>query len=258
MTLKHTVTAGLCGLLLIACLGCSSPVSPASSTQKSEPNGLSAPADGLSRVLFVGDSIADGLAVPLSFAMDANGVEFSSMTVAGGGTVVGELGQSTWATLEKRIAGAKPSTIIYQITTYDWGTAAELEAAYQRLESAARQAGADLVIVTMPPIRADDFYRPHMAELALTTPAAQRVADGSAGRAHLVDAGAVWGSTYAAERDGKLFRSSDGIHACPHGAARFTTWLLDELAGIYPGFAPGSPAKWANSGWSADKRFVGC
>jgi hypothetical protein len=68
----------------------------------------------------------------------------------------------------------------------------------------------------------------------------------------------VWGDTYQRVKDGKPDRSPDGIHTCPQGAARFTNWLLKELAKLYPGFTPASPESWANTGWSADKHFKAC
>ncbi|MBB4908622.1 hypothetical protein [Actinophytocola algeriensis] len=119
-------------------------------------------------------------------------------------------------------------------------------------------AGADLAFVTMPPIRPDDFYRPHMADLDRAPEVARAVADESSGKATVLDAGAVWGSTYRQVADGRTDRSSDGIHTCPQGAARFTHWLLGELAKRYPGFTPAAPRDWANTGWSADARFRGC
>jgi hypothetical protein len=74
----------------------------------------------------------------------------------------------------------------------------------------------------------------------------------------VLDAGAVWGSTYQQTRDGAADRSTDGIHTCPQGAARFTAWLLGELAKLFPGFTPAAPQSWTGAGWSADARFRGC
>jgi hypothetical protein len=68
----------------------------------------------------------------------------------------------------------------------------------------------------------------------------------------------VWGSTYQQVKDGKADRSADGVHTCPQGAARFTSWLLAELAHLFPGFTPAAPRSWADTGWSADARFKGC
>jgi hypothetical protein len=120
------------------------------------------------------------------------------------------------------------------------------------------KAGAQLVFVTMPPIRPDDFYRPHMADLRRAPGVARAVAAASGGQATLMDAGAVWGDTYERLRDGAVDRSTDGIHACPQGAARFASWLMRELARETGGFTPAPAEAWANAGWSGDRHFKGC
>jgi hypothetical protein len=119
-------------------------------------------------------------------------------------------------------------------------------------------AGAKLVFVTMPPIRPDDFYQPHMADLNRAPDVAREIAAAAPDQAGVLDASAVWGTTYRQTRDGKADRSGDGIHTCPQGAARFTGWLLAELAKLFPGFTPAPAQSWANTGWSADKHFKDC
>ncbi|MFD5827519.1 hypothetical protein [Lentzea sp. NPDC060358] len=118
--------------------------------------------------------------------------------------------------------------------------------------------GAKPVLVTAPPLRPDDFYRPHLAELGRAPAVARSVVDSSSGQAVLLDSVAVWGKSYERERNGKPDRSADGIHACPQGAARFTRWLLGELRTLHPGFSPAEPEKWAGTGWSADDHFARC
>ncbi|GAA0350125.1 SGNH/GDSL hydrolase family protein [Actinoallomurus spadix] len=213
---------------------------------------------GLSKVLFLGDSIAAGEALPLAAALKAGGVGFRSIAADGGGNVVGPFSDKHWKTLPGQIASAGPTVVIYQITTYDWGGRQEQEDAYGRLLTTVTRSGAELVFVTMPPIRPDDFYKPHMADLNRTPDAARAVAARSSGRAAVLDAGAVWGRTYRRAEGGRAYRSTDGIHTCPQGAARFTGWLLTELARLFPGFTPPDPRSWANTGWSADARFHGC
>ncbi|WP_460753211.1 SGNH/GDSL hydrolase family protein [Myceligenerans cantabricum] len=219
--------------------------------------GLDAPAPGLSRVVLLGDSVAAGQSVPLAAAFGAAGVEFSSQASEGGGNVVGPNSENIAPEVADLIGSARPSTVIYQVTTYDWGTADEQRDAYEGLLDATTAAGGKLVLVTMPPIEADEFYEPHLAELASASEAAAHVADGS-DDAVLLDAGEVWGDAYQRELDGTADRSSDGIHTCPQGAARWTSWLLDELAQAYPDFTPPAPEDWANTGWSDDDAFVGC
>jgi hypothetical protein len=247
MTKTRSLALGLTGLLLLAaaCAG--------ESTASDAPAGA-----GLSTVLFLGDSVAAGEAVPLAVAFEASGVEFQSLASDGGGNVVGPASEERWTELPDQIASAKPTVVVYQLTTYDWGSEDEQRAAYGRLLTTVTDAGARLVFVTAPPIRPDDFYKPHMADLDRTPSVARAVAAASSGQASVLEASAVWGSTYQQVKDGKADRSADGIHTCPQGAARFTNWLLTELAKLFPGFTPAAPQSWANTGWSADNRFKGC
>jgi hypothetical protein len=247
MTKPRSLVLGLTGLLLLtaACSGRSS----ATDT----PTG-----PGLSKVLFLGDSIAAGEALPLAAAFKASGVGFQSIAADGGGNVVGPFSDKNWKKLPEQITSARPAVVVYQLTTYDWGSRQEQQAAYDKLLTAVTRTGAKLVLVTAPPIRPDDFYKPHMADLDRAPYAARAVAAKSPGQAGLLDAGAVWGSTYQQVKDGKADRSADGVHTCPQGAARFTGWLLAELAKLFPGFTPAAPRSWANTGWSANAHFKGC
>ncbi|WP_148239513.1 SGNH/GDSL hydrolase family protein [Ruania zhangjianzhongii] len=216
------------------------------------------PDAGIGQVLLLGDSVAAGEALPLREAFAAAGVPFESRAATGGGNVVGPGSEERWGELPGEIAAADPEIVIYQLTSYDWGTRAEQQAGYERLVATVAEVGADLLFVTMPPIEPDDFYAPHMDELERADDVAAEVAEASGGDAVLLDAQAVWSPTYQREREGTLDRSSDGIHTCPQGAARFTAWLLDELAAAYPGFTPPDPAQWANTGWASAEDFPGC
>ena len=248
MTKTRSLVLGLTGLLLLtaACSG-------QSTTATDAPAG-----PGLSKVLFLGDSIAVGEALPLAAAFKASGVEFQSIASDGGGNVVGPFSDENWKKLPGEITSAKPTVVVYQLTTYDWGSQQEQRAGYDKLLTTVTGAGATLAFVTAPPIRPDDFYKPHMADLDRAPDAARAVAAGSSGKASVFDASAVWGSTYQQVKDGKADRSADGIHTCPQGAGRFTNWLLAELAKLFPDFTPATAQAWANTGWSADNHFKGC
>nr|CAC42208.1 hypothetical protein [Amycolatopsis mediterranei U32] len=239
---------GVAGLLLLttACSG------GATAT------GAPAPATGSGpgKVLFLGDSVAAGEALPLAAAFKASGVEFQSIAADGGGNVVGPFSEENWQKLPGEITSAHPAVVVYQLTTYDWGSREEQRAGYGKLSATVTGAGAKLVFVTTPPIKPDDFYQPHLADLNRAPEVARKVA--SAGTATVLDASPVWGSTYQQVKDGKADRSADGIHTCPQGAARFTGWLLAELAKLFPGFTPAPAQYWANTGWSADVHFKGC
>jgi hypothetical protein len=209
-------------------------------------------------VVFIGDSIAVGEALPLARAFAAGNVQFHSLASEGGGNVVGPFSDENWKTLPKQISSVRPSVVVYQISTFDWGSEQEQRAAYDRLLTTVSDAGAKLVFVTAPPIRPDEFYAPHMPDLERAPSAARAVAEGASSRAVVLDAGAVWGDAYQQFRDNRADRSADGIHACPQGAARFANWLLGELATLFPGFTPADPQTWANTGWSTDRHFTGC
>ncbi|GAA4865956.1 SGNH/GDSL hydrolase family protein [Saccharopolyspora rosea] len=248
MSTTRRFALGLTGLLLLtaACTGEATTRAPAD------------PSQGLSTVVLLGDSVAAGEAVPLGAAFQAGDVKFRSLAADGGGNVVGPFSEENWPKLPDELAAAHPSVVVYQLTTYDWGSEQEQRAAYEKLLSTVTGIGAKLVFVTSPPIQPDDFYRPHMADLERAGDVARAVAEGSSGRATFLDATEVWGDTYQRTRDGKADRSTDGIHTCPQGAARFTHWLLARLADLFPGFTPPNPTTWANTGWSADDHFTGC
>ncbi|WP_308257828.1 SGNH/GDSL hydrolase family protein [Pseudonocardia lacus] len=251
--MNKTRSLAVAGLLLLLASCSTPPVAPAGPGAPTEPA-----ATALSTVVLLGDSIAVGEALPLAAAMEAGGVRFRSLAAEGGGNVVGPFAEEQWAQLPGRIAEAAPSLVLYQLSTFDWGTGAEQRAAYDRLLGAVTAAGADLLFVTAPPIRPDDFYAPHMADLARAPDVARAVAAGSSGRAAVLDAAAVWGPDHQRERDGRPDRNADGVHTCPQGAARFTVWLLDELARRYPGFTPAPATAWADTGWAGDDHFAGC
>lgn len=244
MIKPRMLVLAVAGLLLTAC----------SQTSTAEGGGGSS----LPKTLFLGDSVAVGEAQPMTAAFKAAGAGFESIAAEGGGNVVGPFSEKSWPDIEKKISSAKPGLVIYQSTSYDWGSEEEQKAGYEKLVLTARNAGAKTMFVTMPPIKADDFYKDHMTELAQTAEVARTVADGSGGQAVALDASPVWGSQYVQNKDGKADRSSDGIHTCPQGAARFTQWLLTELTKQYPDFHPAAPDTWANTGWSADGHFKGC
>jgi hypothetical protein len=246
MTKTRTLVLGLAGLLL-ATSACSGRTTTEADAGTHRPE-----------VLFLGDSIAVGEALPLAAAFKAGGAGFRSIAADGGGNVVGPFSDRNWTKLPGQITSAAPTVVVYQVATYDWGSRSAQRAAYEKLLKTVAGSGAKLVFVTMPPIRPDDFYRPHMADLERTSDVARAVAAGSSGRASVLDSGEVWGRAYRRTRNGAIDRSSDGIHTCPQGAARFTGWLLTGLAKALPGFTPPAAKTWANTGWSADRHFQGC
>ncbi|MFE3456645.1 SGNH/GDSL hydrolase family protein [Nocardiopsis aegyptia] len=263
--LRTLVTVGPLVLLAAACSGTPTDTSaPADATDPSGSSGSSGSSDSspstapMSTVLLIGDSIAVGQSLPLAAAFEESTVAFESIAAEGGGNVVGPFSEEQWETLPEQIGSASPGVVLYQITTYDWGTREEQAQGYERLVDTVTDEGAELVFVTAPPIRPDDFYEPHMDDLERAPRVAREVAQDSGGSATVLDAADVWGPEYSQEREGLADRSPDGIHTCPQGAARFTRWLLDELAELYPGFTPPAPETWADGDWAADDHFSAC
>ncbi|GCD92913.1 SGNH/GDSL hydrolase family protein [Embleya hyalina] len=210
----------------------------------------------VAKLLWMGDSIGEVEAPALGAAMKANGTEFKSIAAAGGGGVIGEVAEPTWEQLPGELGSFKPNVVVYQITTYDWGKSEEQHASYERLVKTVTDAGAELVIVSAPPFKIDDFYKPHEAEIKTAPKSAKDVADKHPGKVHFLDAAALWGTDGAAA---KAQRSNDGIHSCQQGAAAFAHWLGKELGKRYS-FTPAAADRWATGSWTGDKVYarLGC
>ncbi|GGT11355.1 SGNH/GDSL hydrolase family protein [Nonomuraea spiralis] len=213
------------------------------------------------KVLWLGDSIAGAEAPALGAALKASGVEFKNATSSGGGNVVAgehpvtKMGaKDTWQQLGKNLAEFKPDVVAYQITTYDWGTRQQQLAAYRKLAATVQKAGGELVIVSAPPFKLDDFYKQYASAIrSAPETARQAVQDG---KAQFLDASELWGADASAS---KAQRSKDGIHSCQQGSAAFAKWFTGKL-GEQLGFTPAAPEVWANGSWVGDERFskLGC
>ena len=246
-------------VLIAALSGCShaSPDrTPAAGTQAAETT--QTPAAGTSTVMWTGDSVAENEAPALDAALTAAGARFIDQSSPGGGTVVdsggnmSELTTSSWNTLSDAVEKTKPTTIVYQITTYDWGTPDQQKAGYQKLADEAESVGADLVIVSSPPIVIDGFYAPHAAEMATAPDSAREVAQESDGKVTFLDASALWGTDGAAT---KAQRGADGIHACQQASAAFAAWFMTEFAKV-SGLEPAAPKTWATGDWTSAETYA--
>ncbi len=208
------------------------------------------------RMLWMGDSIGEVQAPPLGAAMTAGHVAFKSIAAAGGGGVVGEIAQPTWEQLPKELKSFKPDVVAYQITTYDWGTPDEQRAAYERLAKTVNDAGAELLIVSAPPFKVDDFYKSHEAAIKTAPKSAKAVADKHPHTVRFLDASALWGTDSTAA---KAQRGKDGIHSCQQGSAAFAAWFGEQLHKQY-GFTPAAVDQWATGSWTGDKVYApfGC
>ncbi|NGO09279.1 SGNH/GDSL hydrolase family protein [Streptomyces sp. HC44] len=208
------------------------------------------------KLLWMGDSIAEAQAPALGAAMKAGNVDFKSVASTGGGGVIGEIAAPTWETLPKALESFEPDVVAYQVTTYDWGTRDEQRAAYERLVKTVNNAGADLLIVSAPPFKIDDFYKPHEAALKTAPQSAEDVADKHPDTVRYLDASALWGTD---SNSAKAQRGKDGIHSCQQGSAAFAAWFGEELQKRY-GFTPPEVNQWATGPWTGEKVYsqLGC
>lgn len=207
-----------------------------------------------SKVLWMGDSVAVGEALPLAASLKASGIGFTSMAADGGGGVLGPkmITDSTWKELDKRLAAEKPDAVAYQITTYDWGTAAEQQAAYEKLITTAKAAGARALIVSSPPFDVDsEFYAKKKADIASAPKAAQAAVAAHPDDASFLDASALWGTDYKGE---KAQRASDKIHSCQQGSASFAQWFTGEL-GRMGNFKIADAKTWTDGDWTKSDVF---
>ncbi|MFH8407091.1 SGNH/GDSL hydrolase family protein [Streptomyces sp. NPDC018019] len=250
------------GVSLVALTGCGNSASGNGddTAASAPPAGKSGGANGgkkLSKLLWMGDSIAEAEAPALEAAVKASGAEFKSIASAGGGTVVkgegptGTFAEDTYKDLAKAVESFHPDVIAYQVTTYDWGTAAQQSSSYEHLSEVAKNAGAELVIVSAPPFKADDFYKGHEAAIKSAPKAAKEAADKKPGQVRFFDASELWGTDRAAA---KARRSQDGIHNCQQGAAAFADWFGGRLSRHYS-FTPAAPEKWAKGSWTGSKVY---
>ena len=162
-----------------------------------------------------------------------------------------QLAKDTWKDLARNVKSFHPNVIAYQITSYDWGTARQQQASYERLATVAKEAGAELVIVSAPPFKIDDFYKEHEGAIASAPKAAQDAAGRDGGRVRFLDSSKLWGTDASAAR---AQRAPDGIHSCQQGSAAFALWFTQQLGKAY-GFTPAAPKKWANGSWTGDERY---
>ncbi|MET3985745.1 SGNH/GDSL hydrolase family protein [Streptomyces sp. PvR034] len=206
------------------------------------------------KLLWMGDSIAVGEALPVTAALKSSGIAVTSMASDGGGGVLGpaELSGSTWKTLADQLKSLRPDTVAYQITTYDWGSPQEQRQGYEKLIATVEAAGAHLVLVTAPPFDTSGFYADHKGDIASAPAAAKAAVAAHPTDASFLDASALWGTDATAPR---AQRSSDKTHSCQQGTARFAQWFSTEL-GKLAGFSPAAPEGWANGAWTTSDVFA--
>ncbi|MBF4549471.1 SGNH/GDSL hydrolase family protein [Pseudoclavibacter sp. VKM Ac-2888] len=241
------VLLGIAVLSVAVLSGCTATSAPEASPDASDHS-----------VLWLGDSTAVAEAPALKAAFEAAGVGFESGAADGGGAVVdpgppmSELVQSIWPDLQKSIAESGADTVMWQVTMYDWGTPEQQVQGLQKLANEVEKAGADLVIISAPPI-GDEMYLENSASTATLGASAQSVASASDGQVVYLDAAELWGTDPS---DAKALRSSDLTHNCQQGALAFANWLTTKYEAL-PGGVPAAPVEsWGTGSWTGDPVFA--
>jgi peptidoglycan/LPS O-acetylase OafA/YrhL len=196
-------------------------------------------------VLIQGDSVAFFSSLPVVEAFAAAGLEAINLT---------EYGQSLAnPSVLEAVATSGAQVSVWQISLWDVGDDAVQRSRYEAFVNASVAAGMDVIFIDQPPVleslETDERRRIRriVRDLAAATP--ERVA--------VLDPEPVWGRTVDRDRDGDGVpeRWADEIHVCPQGAARWTAWLLSELAARYRGIEPATPSEWINGAWLDDPRW---
>ena len=207
----------------------------------------------VSRVLWIGDSVAADLAPALTAAFAASGVTLIDGSGDGLRLTPGG-GVDPIDIYSKLLAEESFDSVVVQLSY--WDSPADLEQLRTSLgwfRDRVRDRGAELVVLTPPPVR-DDLVDPGLAHQIEVV--GQLVTEGQ-GRVHLVDTAPAWGATMALDidGDGAPDRKPDGVHVCPQGAARFAAWLTADLGARFRGVSPQPAGVWATGDWSTSIRY---
>jgi peptidoglycan/LPS O-acetylase OafA/YrhL len=208
----------------------------------------------VSRLLWVGDSVAADLAPAIGAALDAAGVDVTNGARDGVHLAPTTPDDDPRGFYGPMLATAGADVVVVQLSYWDAPAAADdLRASLERFRDTVVATGADLVFVTPPPVRADlvdprfDGVVAVAADLAATDPA----------HVHLVDTAPLWGTEMQVDpdHDGAPDRKPDGVHVCPQGAARFAAWFVDALDARFDGLTPAFPGAWVGLDWQTSERY---
>jgi peptidoglycan/LPS O-acetylase OafA/YrhL len=222
----------------------------ASSTTTAAPT-TTLPRTRISRVLFLGDSIAYDQQPAIEAAVRAAGLAFEGRAFPAQG-VLSEKADS-WPEYRDVIATFTPDLVVYQLSVWDLGPVDQQRAAYQRFVDLVRGAKSSLLFLGMPPFQTMD----PKSTLPQLPPIVQQLAAVDPANVRYLPVTDVWGTTYAQDldKDGVPERKPDGVHMCPSGAARIAAWLVEQLAKTYDGVRPAPVRSWATGPWTNDERF---
>ena len=214
---------------------------------------ITVPLPELHRVLWLGDSIAFTTAPGLVAAMGAIGVEVYDGSFAGVG-MLNETGPALFAQISSRTTSQKPDLVIFEMSTWDepFGEDAIYDG-LTRMRDLAKAVGAHLLLLPVPPLRADQDHD----GFANDTGAAKRLAADDPDDVSFLSTSPFWGTTFQYDMDGDHVpeRLGDGVHLCPSGSARFAIWLITQLQADYSNLSVADPSTWAVGDWTQDTRY---
>jgi len=210
------------------------------------------------QVLWMGDSVAADLAPALTAAFGAAGV--SVIDGAGDGLRFTPGGDVDPVALYGARFDAAPfdvapfDTVVLQLSY--WDAPAELEqlrASFGWFLDQMTMRGAQLVVLTPPPVRADLADPRMQRQLDVMSELVER----GEGRVTLVDTSPAWGTEMFVDIDADLApdRKPDGVHVCPQGAARLAAWLVADLAARFDGIAVAPADTWVAGEWTSGSRY---
>ena len=221
-------------------------------TDVTTPSAPPRPTRRIESVLWIGDSVAADLGPALAARFAAAGITMHDGALDGARLVPSD-GIDPVTLYDEMMIAYPADTVIVQLMSWDSPFSSdELQVAYTWFASRVRAMGADLVVVTPPPVRSD-LVDPGLArqvsvgsDLAATDP--QHVV--------LIDASTLWGNGLVTDigNDGAPDRKPDGVHVCPQGAARFAVWFTQQLGDRYLGVDP-TTTDWIRGPWTTSPRY---
>jgi hypothetical protein len=231
-----------------ASTGTSSTTSTSTSTSTTVPP----PRRAIGTVLWIGDSVAADMTPAIEARLAAAGVTVHDGALDGARLVPSD-GIDTVTLYDGMMTALPADVVVVQLMSWDSPFSTEqLRVAYTWFASRVRAMGADLVVVTPPPLR-PDLVEPGLERQVSV---AQELVAADPEHVTLIDSSVLWGDTLVIDigDDGAPDRKPDGVHVCPQGAARFADWFAARLAERYDGLATAAP-QWLSGPWTTDARY---
>lgn len=228
--------------------------SPTTTTLAATTTTAPAPLTDVHEVVWFGDSIAFTTSLGLAAAMKAIGIDVVDSSFPGVG-LLNETGPTSFAKITDLTDTLHPQLLILQMSTWDepFGVDA-IYAAIARIRDITSAVGAHLLLLPVPPLRADQDHSGYQSDFD----AAQKLATDDPVNVSFLDTAPFWGSTFELDMDGDKIpeRMGDGVHLCPSGTAKFAIWLITQLSTRYANVSVADPALWATGDWTQDSRYA--